>query len=68
MSIDNRRGTEITPLVMTICGALWAVLFSLIAWNLHETVEMAKTLNAVPAIQHEVDDHETRIRALERKP
>lgn len=58
-------GLKITPLVMAICSALWLVLFSLMAWNLMTTVEMARAMNNIPA---QVADHEQRIRDLERKP
>jgi hypothetical protein len=61
---QSSTGLHITPLTMAVCGVLWAVLFSLMAWNLAATVEMAKAMNNLPA---QVADHEQRIRALERQ-
>lgn len=67
MSNDFRNGLQITPLVMAICSALWLVLFSLMAWNLHETVQMGRALSGVPTMQKELDDHEDRLRKLETR-
>jgi hypothetical protein len=63
MGNELNRGLQITPLVMAVCGTLWAVLFALMAWNLTTTVEMARAMNSLPS---QVADHEARIRALER--
>jgi len=65
MSNSASSGLHITPLTMAICGVLWAVLFSLMAWNLAATVDMAKAMNSLP---QQVADHEQRIRDLERMP
>lgn len=59
------KGFQITPLVMAVCGVLWAVLFALMAWNLTTTVDMARSMNSLP---QQVADHEARLRTLERKP
>lgn len=64
MNINNSNGMQITPLVMAICGALWLVMFSLVAWNLSTTVELAKSMNNLP---QQVHDLEQRTRALEAK-
>lgn len=63
MSNSASNGLQITPLVMAVCGTLWAVLFALMAWNLTTTVEMARDMNNLP---QQVADHEERIRTLER--
>lgn len=65
MGNEYNRGFQITPLVMAVCGVLWALLFALISWNLTTTVEMARSLNSIP---QQVADHEQRIRTLERTP
>lgn len=62
MSNTSGNGLQITPLVMGVCGLLWAVLFALMAWNLTTTVEMARDMNNLPS---QVADHEQRIRTLE---
>jgi hypothetical protein len=66
--VGNERtdGMKITPLVMTTCGALWAVLFALMAWTLLATVENGKQLQALLDMKADVADHEQRLRALER--
>jgi hypothetical protein len=56
---------QITPLVMAVCMILWGVLVSLMAWNLTTTVEMARTMNSIPA---DVTDLKQRVRALEMRP
>jgi hypothetical protein len=60
----NNTGLQITPLSMAVAGALWLVLFSLMAWNLAKTVELAQAMSNLPA---QVQDHENRIRALESR-
>ncbi len=65
MASSNDNGLHITPLTMAVCGALWAVLFALMAWNLTTTVSLARTMNNLP---EQVADHEQRLRALEHKP
>lgn len=64
MANSTSTGLQITPLFMALAGALWAVLFALMAWNLTKTVELAQTMNNLPS---QVQDHEVRIRALENR-
>jgi hypothetical protein len=56
---------QITPLTMAVASVLWAVLFALMAWNLTTTVSMARAMNNIP---EQVQDHEQRIRVLEKTP
>lgn len=67
-SIHNEtHGLQITPLVVAITGALWLVLFGLMAWTLAETVGNGKSLERLADVKERVDDHEARIRVLEQK-
>jgi hypothetical protein len=62
---SSRNGLQITPLTMAVASVLWAVLFALMAWNLTTTVSMARAMNNIP---EQVQDHEQRIRVLEKTP
>jgi hypothetical protein len=51
---------------IAIAMLLWSVLFSLIAWLLVETIQNGKKLEYLSTIERVQEDHETRIRQLER--
>lgn len=72
MQVNNGEGIHITPVTMVVAGALWLVLFSLGAWNLVETVTNGKANGKaeqrLDSLDERVQDHEARIRTMERKP
>lgn len=66
MSNSNiSNGLQITPLVVIVTGALWAIVVALLTWNLKTTVELAGMMNNLP---QQVADHEQRLRKLEQRP
>lgn len=65
MSNTRTDGLHITPLTLTVCGALWAVIVLLASWNLAMTVELIRRMDGVPA---QIADHEQRLRTLEQRP
>lgn len=68
MGNQTNDGLHITPLTMAALGLLWTVLAALITWNLLESVDNGKRLERLADVKERVDDHEARIRVLERVP